>query len=76
MALTEPDHWVGRLHEIDAPSLIIHGSDDIVIPHLRGQELERALPSARLLTLHGAGHELHHSDWPTIVDAITEHTQA
>lgn len=66
--------WTGRLDEIHAPSLIIHGTEDIVLPYAHGVALNAALRNSRLLTLQGSGHELHPLDWPVIVDAIVEHT--
>lgn len=72
--LREPAPWVNRLDEIHAPALIIHGADDIVIPHAHGVALHEALQGSRLLTLPGTGHELHPVDWPVIIDAIIDHT--
>ena len=66
--------WTGRLDEIYAPALIIHGTEDIVLPYAHGLALNAALRNSRLLTLQGAGHELHPLDWPVMVDAIVEHT--
>jgi pimeloyl-ACP methyl ester carboxylesterase len=40
---------------IRCPVLVIHGSDDRIIPHAVGEELAR-LTRGRLLTLEGAGH--------------------
>lgn len=73
-SLTEPAGWVNRLDEIQKPTLIIHGTDDRVLPYAHGLALRAALANSRLLTLEGAGHELHPLDWPTIVDAMVEHT--
>ena len=72
--LTEPAGWVNRLDEIRTPVLIIHGTDDRVLPYAHGLALRAALANSRLLTLEGAGHELHPLDWPAIIDAIVEHT--
>ena len=66
--------WHGRLGEITLPALVIHGTEDKVLPYAHGQALERDLPNARLLTLEGSGHELHRADWPTMIDAIIAHT--
>jgi pimeloyl-ACP methyl ester carboxylesterase len=66
--------WVGRLDEITAPALIIHGTEDPVLPYAHGLALHAGLRGSRLLTLPGTGHELHPLDWPTIVDAIVAHT--
>lgn len=73
--LTEAAGWVNRLDEIEAPALIIHGTDDRVVPYAHGLALHAALHGSRLLTLEGAGHELHPDDWPVMLDAMIEHTR-
>lgn len=72
--LTDSDAWVGRLHEIHAPVLIIHGTHDPVLPYAHGLALQAAFPNSRLVTLEGAGHELNSQDWPVILDEIVKHT--
>lgn len=67
------DRWMGRLHEIRAPALVIHGTEDRVCPYAHALALQQRLPRARLLSLVGTGHELHRADWPAIVDAIAAH---
>jgi pimeloyl-ACP methyl ester carboxylesterase len=66
--------WTGRLDEIQAPALIIHGTEDLVLPYAHGLALNAALRNSSLLTLPGAGHELHPMDWPVIIEAIVKHT--
>ncbi len=73
--LQEPDEWVGRLDEIAAPALIIHGTEDPVLPYAHALALHRELRGSTLLTLPGTGHELHPDDWPAIVAAVEEHTR-
>lgn len=70
------ERWLGRLNEITAPALVIHGTEDPVLAYAHGVALAKALPNARLLTLQGTGHELHRADWGTILDAIERHTAA
>lgn len=45
-----------RLKTVEAPSLVIHGDHDRVIPIAWGRELAEHLPNARFLSLPGAGH--------------------
>ena len=66
--------WQGRLHEMKAPLLVIHGTADPVFPSQHGAALAQAVPGAELLHIEGGGHELHRADWSTIVDAIVAHT--
>lgn len=66
--------WQGRLHEIKAPLLVIHGTADAIFPVEHGMALSEAVAGARLLKLKGGGHELNPGDWDRIVEAIAEHT--
>ena len=66
--------WVDRLDEIDVPALVVHGTEDPVLPYPHARALEAALRTATLLTLEGSGHELHRADWPAILDAVAQHT--
>ena len=45
-----------RVAGITAPTLVVHGSDDPLVPFLNGVALARAIPDAQLVTLHGCGH--------------------
>lgn len=74
--LRDATGWVDRLDEIKTPTLIIHGTDDPVLPYAHGLALNSALANSRLVTLPGAGHELPPLDWPVIIDAIVGHTAA
>jgi pimeloyl-ACP methyl ester carboxylesterase len=74
--LIASERWRERLREITAPTLVIHGTEDPVLPYGHGIALSREIPGARLLTLEGTGHEVHRADWDTIIDAILRHTSA
>jgi pimeloyl-ACP methyl ester carboxylesterase len=45
----------GRLGEIDVPTLVIHGTEDHIVPFPLGEELARRIAGARLVTVPG-GH--------------------
>jgi len=72
--ITGGDRWYDRLGEIQVPALVIHGTEDLVLPYAHGVALQKALPQATLLTLAGTGHELHRDDWNVIIGAILSHT--
>jgi pimeloyl-ACP methyl ester carboxylesterase len=72
--LAEPTNWLGRLSSLRPPVLIIHGTEDRVVSYAHAMKLHAAIPSSRLVSLPGTGHELHRSDWPAILRAIVEHT--
>jgi pimeloyl-ACP methyl ester carboxylesterase len=61
-----------RIHEIKCPTLVIHGTVDNVIPYVHGEMLEKTIPNAKLLTLNGAGHELHPDDYDVIIEGIVK----
>jgi len=61
---------------IAASTLVIHGSDDPVIPLPHGQRLAQVIPGARLHVVEGLGHELPPGAWPEIVESIASHTAA
>jgi pimeloyl-ACP methyl ester carboxylesterase len=66
--------WRGRLHEVEVPLLVIHGTADPIFPIEHGVALWEAVRGAKMVRLEGSGHELHHADWEMIVGAIVEHT--
>jgi pimeloyl-ACP methyl ester carboxylesterase len=47
-----------RLHEIGLPTLVVHGTDDQVVPVENGRLVAEKLPDARLELLEGAPHML------------------
>jgi pimeloyl-ACP methyl ester carboxylesterase len=70
----DEERWRGRIGEIAAPFLVIHGTADPLFPHPHGVALAQAVPGARLVTIEGGGHGLHDGDWDQIVEAIAGHT--
>jgi len=47
---------MSRLGAITAPTLVVHGTDDPLVPPANGAALARAIPGARLVELPGCGH--------------------
>lgn len=45
-----------RLGEISVPTLIVHGTEDGVLPYSNGELIASLMPTARLETLEGVGH--------------------
>jgi 3-oxoadipate enol-lactonase len=46
-----------RLHEIEAPALVLWGSEDIEIPRVYSERTAAALPHAILSVIEGSGHK-------------------
>ncbi|MFD2611279.1 alpha/beta fold hydrolase [Paenibacillus gansuensis] len=72
--LSGGESYLTRTGEIQAPALVIHGTEDPIIPYPHGQHLADVIQDSVLLTLEGAGHELHEDDWDVVIDSIVEHT--
>ncbi|WP_459501451.1 alpha/beta fold macrolide esterase [Bacillus sp. C1] len=68
------DFYEGKLTGINIPTLVIHGTEDTVLPYEHALALVNEIPHALLLTLEGSGHEIHYDDWDHIINAISNHT--
>ena len=65
----------GRLEQlkgVHAPTLVIHGRDDVLVPVENGRRVAAAVPGARLIELEGMGHDLPKRVWPQVIDAIEQ----
>jgi pimeloyl-ACP methyl ester carboxylesterase len=62
-----------RLAGVTAPTLVIHGDADPLVPLPAGIATAEAVPGAKLLTVAGMGHALPTVFWPRVIDAIAEH---
>src|SRR5262249_19068233 len=58
------------LGALRVPTLVIHGSDDPLVPMTCGVETAEAIPGAKLVVIEGMGHDLPRQAWPRIIDAI------
>jgi pimeloyl-ACP methyl ester carboxylesterase len=68
------ERWRERLGEIGVPTLVIHGTDDPVLPYEHGVALAGDIGGAQLLTLERTGHELPRRVWDVVIPAIRDHT--
>ncbi|MFL5869993.1 MAG: alpha/beta hydrolase [Solirubrobacterales bacterium] len=60
-----------RLGEIEAPTVVLHGSADTLIDPSGGRATAEAIPGAELVVIDGWGHDLPPAVWERVVDAIT-----
>ncbi|MFI5320913.1 MAG: alpha/beta fold hydrolase [Myxococcota bacterium] len=66
---------VPRLGAVTAPTLVIHGVADPLVPIEGGRDTAKSIPGAQLLEIEGMGHDLPPGLWTRIADAIAAHTQ-
>jgi pimeloyl-ACP methyl ester carboxylesterase len=55
MGIGDREATLARCARVRCPVLVIHGSDDAISPHARGEELA-SVTSGRLITIEGGGH--------------------
>jgi pimeloyl-ACP methyl ester carboxylesterase len=67
----------GRLDQITAPTLVIHGTADPLFTYGHAEALAREIPRARLLPLDGVGHQVPpQACWTSVITAMLRHTSA
>jgi pimeloyl-ACP methyl ester carboxylesterase len=47
-----------QVERIDAPALVVHGDEDLIVPVENGRALAARLPNARYVELTGRGHNV------------------
>ena len=62
-----------RLHNVRAPTLVIHGTVDPLVHPMGGRDTAASIPGAKLLMIEGMGHAIPVPMWPEIIDAIDQH---
>jgi pimeloyl-ACP methyl ester carboxylesterase len=75
LAIASSPDRTDALAEIRAPTLVIHGTADPILPFLHGEATAKAIPGASLLPIGGMGHELPPPAASIVAAAIVEHTR-
>ena len=65
-----------RLRSVKAPTLVIHGEADPLVPLPGGEDTARSIAGAKLKTIPGMGHDLPLELVDEIADAVAEHARA
>jgi pimeloyl-ACP methyl ester carboxylesterase len=68
--------WTGAFRRIACPVLVVHGTDDPILPVENGRALAAGIAGARLAELPGRGHEIHAGDIAALVSLIAGHAGA
>lgn len=71
-ALQGGEEYWNRLNEIKQPTLIIHGTDDLIWHFKNAGILLERIKGSKLIQLEGTGHELLFEDWDDIIDGIAK----
>jgi pimeloyl-ACP methyl ester carboxylesterase len=68
-AMASPDRRP-KLATITAPTVVIHGAADPLVPLAGGKDTAENIPGAELIVIEGMGHDLPPGLWDEIVDGI------
>ncbi len=65
-----------QLSRISAPTLVLHGKADPLVPFAHGQDTARRIPGAQLVGIEGMGHDLPPGALKPILDALLAHLES
>lgn len=64
-----------RLANISAPSLVLHGTDDLLVPPEAGKDTAAHIPDAQLLLIEGMGHDFPPALFGLVAQAIANNAR-
>ena len=70
--ISSPDRTTS-LAAVRAPTLVIHGADDPLVPVAAGMDTARHIRGAQLKVIPGMGHDFAPALQPMLADAIAAH---
>jgi pimeloyl-ACP methyl ester carboxylesterase len=70
VAIAADSHRAERLPRVTAPTLVIHGEHDALIPVAAAHDLAKRIPGARLEIIPGWGHDLPEPLWPRLAAEV------
>ncbi|MFX1456331.1 MAG: alpha/beta fold hydrolase [Promethearchaeota archaeon] len=70
LAIMASENRKPKLKSVKVPTLIIHGSEDPLLPVEGGKDTHDAIPGSELLIIEKMGHSLPTETWVKITDAI------
>jgi pimeloyl-ACP methyl ester carboxylesterase len=74
---TVPASLASDLARVAAPSLVIHGTEDPLVPVDHGSALARLIPGCRLRLIPGAGHMFFHPElWSELAGYVIDHMKS
>ncbi|MEO8248102.1 MAG: alpha/beta hydrolase [Burkholderiales bacterium] len=64
------------LPSIRAPTLVLHGTADVLVPFACGEDTARRIPGARLVPIEGMGHDLPPGAVQRLLPPLIQHLEA
>jgi pimeloyl-ACP methyl ester carboxylesterase len=75
-AMWLPDDSFERLSAVAVPTLVMHGTEDVVTPFENARILARQIPGARLRPFEGCGHLFFHERPAETARVVSEHLRS
>jgi pimeloyl-ACP methyl ester carboxylesterase len=72
-AMLQPDESFERLAQVTTPTLVLHGTEDVVSPFENARILVRQIPGAVLRSFDGCGHLFFHERPAETARVVNEH---
>lgn len=70
MAILASGDRTEHLAKVKAPTVVIHGKADPLVPYESGVATAKAIAGAKLVSIDGMGHDMPVGVWPTLLDEI------
>lgn len=70
VAIVASGDRTSRLHELNVPTVVIHGTVDKLVDISGGRAVAAAIPGAELIEIEGMGHDLPRPLWPMFATKI------
>jgi pimeloyl-ACP methyl ester carboxylesterase len=65
-----------ELQHVKAPTLVIHGTDDPLLPHACGEDTARRIAGSRLVSIQGMGHDFPPGGREQVIEALLPHLRS
>jgi pimeloyl-ACP methyl ester carboxylesterase len=73
LAILRSPPRTSALRNVNSPALVLHGSEDPVLPVAHAVALADAIPGARLVVIDGMGHAVSWGHWDVILEPLLQH---
>jgi pimeloyl-ACP methyl ester carboxylesterase len=70
------NNWTGRYREVACPTLVIHGTEDPVLPIENGRAVSTGIHNAEFMALEKVGHEIPESSIAALADRVAQHVRS
>lgn len=74
-SIASSDGRVAQLSDISAPTIVIHGREDPLVPLACGEDVQKTIRGAEMLVIDGMGHDYPDGAVPAIADAIAKNAE-